>query len=178
MRSKLIYIIFVVGVLMAAILVTIILTENVPNSGGATHPEIAGLQIGGDGAARMEHIGTLGLAFHCLLLAQIVLLSLLGVSERYRSTELIAYMGGSLIFMLLVAWQMYSGHQQFLETEETGHFLGFPTATAWATYGTWIGAIPLILIYSIGFRKYIYTPEDEEKYNELLAEKAERMEQE
>ena len=76
MRSKLIYIIFAVGVLMAAILVTIILTENVPNSGGATHPEIAGLQIGGDGAARMEHIGTLGLAFHCLLLAQIVLLSL------------------------------------------------------------------------------------------------------
>ena len=163
MRSKLIYIIFV--------------AENVPNSGGAAHPEIAGLQIGGDGAARMEYIGTLGLAFHCLLLVQIILLSLLGVSERYRSNELIAYMSGTLVFMLLVAWQMYSGHQQFLETDETGYFLGFPTATAWATYGTWIGAIPLILIYSFGFRKYIYTTEDEKKYNELLAEKTERMEQ-
>ena len=110
MRSKLIYIIFVVGVLMAAILITIIVAENVPNSGGAAHPEIAGLQIGGDGAARMEYIGTLGLAFHCLLLVQIILLSLLGVSERYRSNGLIAYMGGTLVFMLLVAWQMYSGH--------------------------------------------------------------------
>ncbi len=174
MRSKLIYIIFAVGVLMAAILLAIISAENVPNSGGVAHPEIPGLQIGGDGVARLENIGTLGFAFHCLLLVQIVLLSILGVSERYRTTELLAYMGGSLFFMLLVAWQMYSGHQQFLETGETGYFLGFPTATAWATYGTWLAAIPPIVIYSWGFRKYIYTPEDQEKYEALLKEKSER----
>lgn len=176
MISRLIYLIFAVGVLMAVILLAITLTENVPGSGGAAHPEFQGLQVGGNGSARMEHIGTLGFAFHCLLLVQIILLSLLGISERYRSTRLLTYMGGSLVFMLLVAWQMYFGHQQFLETGKTGYFLGFPAATAWATYGTWLGAIPTILIYSVGFRKYIYTPEDEEKYNILLEEKARRSE--
>lgn len=162
---------------MAAILLAIILAENVPNSGGVAHPDLPGLQIGGDGAARMENIGTLGLAFHFLLLVQIVLLSVLGISERYRSIELLACMGGSLALMLLVAWQMYSGHQQFLETGETDYFLGFPTATAWATYGTWLAAIPHVVIYTWGFRKYIYTPEDQQKYEALLKEKSKRSEQ-
>ena len=176
MQGRLIYLIFAVSFLMAAILLAIILTEDVPGSGGSAHPELPGLQVGGDGSVRMQSIGNLGLTFHFLLLVQIILLSLLGISERYRTKELISYMSGSLIFMLLVAWQMYSGHQQFLETGETSYFLGFPTPTAWATYGTWLGAIPSILIYSLCFRKFIYTPEDEEKYNALLKEKAGRLE--
>lgn len=177
MRSKLIYLIFAVGVVMAGVLLAICLAETVPDAGGAAHPVFPGLQIGGDGAARFEHIGNLGFAFQCLLLIQIALLSLLGVSERYRTNELLAYMGGSLLFTLIIAWKMYSGHLAFLETGETGYFLGFPVATAWATYGTWLGAIPLILIYVLGFEKFIYTPEDEEKYKALLAEKAQRSEQ-
>ncbi len=145
MRSKLIYIIFAVGVLMASILLAICLAETVPDAGGSAHPEIAGLQVGGDGAARLEHIGTLGFAFQCLLLIQITFLSLLGISERYRTNELLAYMGGSLVFMLIVAWQMYSGHLEYHETGETGYFLGFPSSTAVATYGTWAGGIPPIM---------------------------------
>jgi len=177
MRSKLIYLIFAVGVLMAGVLLAICLAETVPGSGGVPHPEFPGLQIGGDGAARFEHIGNLGFAFQCLLLVQIALLSLLGVSERYRSNQLLAYMGGSLVLTLFVAWKMYSGHLAFIETGETGYFLGFPIATAWATYGTWLGAIPLILIYVVGFNKFIYTDEDEAKFKALLAEKSERPEQ-
>jgi hypothetical protein len=70
---------------------------------------------------------------------------------------------------------MFSGHSAFLDTGETGYFMGFPTATAWQTYGTWLGAIPLILIYSFGFNKFFYTKEDEEKFNALLAEKANKL---
>ena len=135
------------------------------------------MQVGGDGAARLQHIGSLGFAFQCLLLTLIALLSMLGVSERHRTKKLAMYFGGSLVLMLIMAWQMYSGHQQFLETGVTGYFMGFPTATAWQLYGTWLGAIPLILIYSLGFRKYIYTEEDEEKFNKLLAEKSAQSQQ-
>jgi hypothetical protein len=172
MRSKLIYVIFAVAVLMAAILLAICLAESVPDAGGTAHAEIPGLQVGGDGAARLQYIGPLAFSFQCLLLIQIALLSLLGVSERYRTTELFAYMGGSLVIALFIAWKMFSGHLIFLDTGVTGYFMGFPTATAWQTYGTWLGAIPLILIYSIGFNKFIYTKEDEEKFNTLLAEKS------
>ncbi len=175
MRSKLIYVIFAVATLMAGILLAICLTETVPDAGGKAHAEISGLQVGGDGAARLQHIGPLAFVFQCLLLVQIALLSLLGVAERYRTNELLAYMGGTLAITLFIAWKMFSGHLAFLEAGQTSYFMGFPTATAWQTYGTWLGAIPLILIYSLGFNKFIYTEEDEVKFNALLAEKTNKL---
>lgn len=177
MRSKLIYIIFVVSLLMAAILLAIGLAEPVTNASGGPHPEFPGMQIGGDGLARFEQIGNLGFAFQCLLLILIVLLSLLGISERYRSRHLLVYMSGTTFLTLFIAWQMYSSHLQYLETGNTGYFLGFPIATAWAVYGTWLGAIPLVILYSVGFHKYIYTPEDEKQYKKLLMAKADKTKQ-
>ena len=171
MRGHLIHTIFFTAVIMAVVLVAICLTETVPDAGGKPHPDYSGLQIGGDGAARLEHIGLLSFSFQCLLLIQITLLSTLGVPERYRTTELLSYMGGSLVLMLLVAWKMFFGHQAFLAAQETDYFFGFPDATAWQTYGTWLSAIPLVLIYSLGFNKFIFSLEDEKKFNALLAEK-------
>ena len=177
MRSKLIYIIFVVSLLMAGILLAISLAEPVINASGEAHPQFPGMQVGGDGLARFEQIGNLGFAFQCLLLIQIVLLSLLGIPERYRSRKILVYMGGTIVLTLFIAWQMYSAHLQYLETGSTSYFLGFPTATAWAVYGTWLGAIPLVILYSVGFHKYIHTPEDEEQYKKLLIAKADKTEQ-
>ena len=176
LKSNLIYPIFAIAALMAITLIAICLAETIPDAGGKPHPEFTGLQIGGDGADRLQHIGMLGFAFQSLLLIQIVLLSILGVAERYRTNSLLVYMGACLIIMLLVGWKMFSGHMQFLDTNETDYFLGFPTATAWQTYGTWLSAIPLILIYSLGFKKFIYTEEDERKFKKLLAEKTQQQE--
>ncbi len=176
MRSKLIVVIFAIVVSMAAILVAICLAESVPNGAGMAHPEFSGMQAGGDGAARLEHIGGLAFAFQSLLLLLIVCLSALGVSEEKRSPQLWAYLGGTLLFSLFVWWQMYSGHQAYLATGATNYFMGFPVATAWQVYGTWLGAIPLILIYTLGFRKFIFTVEDEQRYEQLLAELAEKSE--
>ena len=86
-------------------------------------------------------------------------------------------MGGTLLLSLFVWWQMYSGHQGFLETGVTSYFMGFPVATAWQVYGTWLGAIPLIILYTVGFRKFIFTEEDEEKYEKLLENIAKKSEQ-
>lgn len=173
MRSRLIYVIFAIVVAMAALLVAICLAEAVPNGAGVAHPQFSGMQAGGDGAARLEHIGGFAFAFQCLLLMLIVCLCLLGVNERRRSSLLLAYMGGTLLFSLFVWWRMYAGHQAFLETGVTGYFMGFPTATAWQVFGTWLAAIPLVLIYTLGFRKFIFTHEDERRYEQLLSELAE-----
>jgi hypothetical protein len=55
--------------------------------------------------------------------------------------------------------------------------MGFPVATAWQVYGTWLGAIPLIILYTVGFRKFIFTDEDEQKYEKLLENIAKKSEQ-
>lgn len=177
MRSKLIYLIFAISVLLAGFIIAICLAETVPNAGGVAHAVFAGMQAGGDGAARLEHIGFYAYACQVLLLALVVCLCALGISDRYLTREFLWYMAGSFVLSLIVWEQMYSGHQTFLETGTTGYFLGFPVATAWQVYGSWAGAIPLIIIYSFGFRKYIYTKEDEEKFNQLLAEQKKNTEQ-
>ncbi|MBL4580817.1 MAG: hypothetical protein JKY29_03280 [Gammaproteobacteria bacterium] len=177
MHSKLIYVIFATVLLIAGILVAIFLAESVPNGAGLAHAQFNGMRVGGNGVARLEHIGTLAFAFQALLLLLIVCLAALGVAEERRSKGFWAYMGGTLLFSLFVWWQMYSNHQAFLETGVTSYFMGFPVATAWQVYGTWLAAIPLIVLYSVGFRKFIFTDEDEEKFEQLLEQIAKKSEQ-
>ena len=115
-------------------------------------------------------IGAYAFLFQSLLLLLIVLFCLLGINEKDRSPALLGAMLASFLFSLFCWWQMVAGHQAYMETGETGYFLGFPTATAWQVYGTWAGALPLIIIYSLGFRKFILTEAEEETFNELVRE--------
>ncbi len=39
-------------------------------------------------------------------------------------------------------------------------------------YGVWLGGIPLVLIYTLGFRQFIYTDEDQAEFEKLVAESA------
>ena len=55
--------------------------------------------------------------------------------------------------------------------------MGFPVPTAWQMYGTWLGAIPLIVMYSYGFRIFIYTREDEAEFDALLEQAARNSKQ-
>ena len=72
------------------------------------------------------------------------------------------------LIMFFVWWNMYFGHQQFLVSGETGYFLGFPIATAWQLYGTWISGLPLMLIYSVWFSRYVFSDEDEKAFQALI----------
>lgn len=170
MGRQLIVVIFALCAAMALILSLILIAEPVSGAGGSAHPLFAGMRNGGDGLARLQHIGALGYAFQALLLALIIALSMLGVSERHRSARLRAYMIATLAFSLFILWRMVTTHLQFLHSGETQFFMGFPAPTAWAIYGVWAGAVPLMLIYVIGFRQYIYTAEDEAEFAALLAE--------
>ncbi len=169
MERGLILWIFGICALMAALLVAIGLAETAPNAAGLPHPRLPGMLAGGDGAARLEHIGALAFAFHGLLLLLICSLCVLGIAERRRGRALLALMAGSCAFMLLVCWRMHAEHQAFLATGETGYFLGFPAATAWQVYGTWLGAVPPALIWTLGFRRFVFSAEDEARFERLLA---------
>ena len=168
MREPIIALILFIGILIAGILFAICLAEPVTNSSGLLHTIIPSMRIGGDGAARLVEIGGLAFIFQCLLLVLIVCLAALGVSRRYRTKEFYLYLGASLALMIIIWWQTYTGHQRFLETGATQYFLGFPIATAWQLYGTWVGAVPLVLIYCLGFHKFIYTDADQKKFEQIL----------
>lgn len=170
MQNKVIVAIFTICSVMAVILAAIILAEPVPGSGGIPHPEFPGMMTGGDGAARLAEIGMLAFAFQCLLLLLIVALAALGVADNHQTTRLYVWLFLTYLFTLFVWWQMYFGHQQFLATGETTYFMGFPVATAWQIFGTWFGAIPLIVLYVAGFKTYIHSDDDERAYQQLLTD--------
>lgn len=171
MQNRLVLVIFGICVIMGGLLVLIGFAEQVPGAGGVPHASIPAMQVGNDGAARLEHIGSYAFIFQALLLLLIICLCTLGIPKKNRSNTLYLYMTASYAFSLLVWWQMYFGHQEYLATKETAFFMGFPIATAWQMYGTWLSAIPLILIYTLGFNKFIYTKDDAEAFEKLLAEK-------
>ena len=74
----------------------------------------------------------------------------------------------TLIFSLAVWYQMINSHLEYLETGVTGYFMGFPTASAWQMYGIWLSSVPLIFLYSIGFRRYVFSDSDEKEFDTLL----------
>jgi len=170
MGRQLIYVIAAICTTMTVILLLILTAEPVANAGGAAHPVFPGMRIGGDGLARLETIGSLGYAFQALLLSLIVAFATLGVSERHRTPRLRAYMIATLVFSLFILWRMVASHLNFIATGETSYFMGFPAATAWAMYGVWLGGIPLVFIYTLGFRQFIYTDEDQAEFERLVAE--------
>jgi hypothetical protein len=139
---------------------------------GAPHPLFPGMNMGGDGAARLGHasrvIGVLGSLIMLLMQA----LPMLGVSARRRD-------GAFWVLMAVVAcaaqgtwWAMYLGYLAFLETGETRFVFGFPVPTTWMLFGVWSSGALFCLIYIIGFRRFVFTAEDEAAYEALRAHSA------
>lgn len=163
-------VIFAVVLAMAALLLLIGFTDAPPNAAGLAHDTVAAMQAGGDGAMRLETIGGLAFAFQSLVLLFAILLCVLSVSPARRSPVFLGWMAVTYAVNILVWQQMYFGHLAFLETGETGWFLGFPTATAWQVYGVWFAGVVLIAVYSAGFRNYVLSEDDELRFEELLRE--------
>ncbi len=164
------YLIFAVVLALEGILLLIGLIEAPPNAAGVAHDTVSAMQAGGDGASRLESIGGLAFAFQSLVLLFAILLCVLSVSPARRSPVFLGWMAITYAVNILVWQQMYFGHQAFLETGETGWFLGFPTATAWQVYGVWFAGVVLIAVYSAGFRNYVLSEDDELRFEELLRE--------
>jgi hypothetical protein len=161
-------IIFVTCLIMGALLLFIMNAEIVTNGGGIKHEIFAGMSIGGDGLERLRYTGTPSYTFGGLLIFLIVMLCLLGIPPRKRDLQLCLFLLLTLIFSLTVWYQMINSHLEYLETGVTGYFMGFPTASAWQMYGIWLSSAPLIFLYSIGFRRYVFSDSDEKEFDTLL----------
>ena len=161
-------IIFVTCLIMGALLLFIMNAEIVTNGGGIKHEIFAGMSIGGDGLERLRYTGTPSYTFGGLLIFLIVMLCLLGIPPRKRDLHLCLFLLLTLIFSLTVWYQMINSHLRYLETGVTGYFMGFPTASAWQMYGIWLSSAPLIFLYSIGFRRYVFSDSDEKEFDTLL----------
>ena len=167
---RLIHWILAVLLLILGLLVWLMLIPGPSLSTGGPHPHFPGMNVGGDGLARLAGgvwiVYALGVAVNVL----IILLVALGVRADRRRGLFRVLLSGVGLLMQYVWWAMYTGYLDYLRGNPTGEFLGFPAATAWMLFAVWLTGALLCLIYVVGFRRFIFTAQDEAAYEALRAE--------
>ena len=70
----------------------------------------------------------------------------------------------------VVVYRLFTSYSAYLTTGKLNSFLGFPGPTAWMIYGLWAGGALFAVLYVVGFRKFIYTAEDEKILKDIADE--------
>lgn len=162
------------GALLATggLLAVALLTGEPPNGHGMPHPRISEMRAGGPATARVDDVSSVGFGIGALLIVSFVLCICIGVSRRQQSRTFLAWLaaGGAASLAvwtaLVLAYRSDSGHT------EPDLVLGLPVATAWMLYGLWAAPGVFTLLYSAGFERWIHTPEDQQRFEAILAEHA------
>lgn len=157
------------GVIQCVLLTLIATTPAVEALAGAAHPDIAGMRIGGDGLARMAPISVYGFLFYFVMLVQVCLMIALGVTPERRDVAFWIWLSLGFLISALAWWQMFDAYESFLRTGETEFIAGFPIAAAWLVYSIWLAGLFFVGLYVFGFRRYVWSDEDQQKFDLLLA---------
>jgi len=168
MQTRLVIIILFLGVLQCVLLLLIAETPAPDLVTGVAHNFFAGMRVGGDGLIRLLPIAHYAFYFQLLVLAQICVMIALGVSPRKRSRVFWLSLLGSFLLAALVWWQMFNAYEAFLTTGKTEYVAGFPIATAWQVYATWLAGLALVGLYVFGFRHYVWSDEDQDVFDRLV----------
>jgi hypothetical protein len=169
-QQRWIYAILAFGLLECLLLVLVLLEPAPVNATGIAHPSIPAMRIGGD-STRFDVVASYAWWLQIFVLAQAHCLAALGVKAERRTPTFLILLGGCYLLAVFVWWQMIASYEAFVVSGETTYFFGFPAATAWQTYGLWFSGAGLIALYSVGFRHYVWSDEDEAKFT-ALSEKA------
>jgi len=161
-------IIFGLMLVITLFLALVIFNEEPSDSSGGSHPVIEGMQSGGNGAARLKGIESASFILFASTILIFVVVIVSGISRRYRNREFWVSIGIITLLILFVWYRIFTSYANYLETGELRFFLGFPEPTAWMIYGLWGGGALFTFLYVIGFRKYIYTKEDEAALNDIV----------
>lgn len=167
---RLIYILLGLLVAMIFLLIHIAGLPEPSASTGMAHPLIEHMRVGGDGLKRFVEVGPPAFIMQIVVLVLSMLLVVMGISERRRDGTLYWWVGICGVVSLVNWYMVYSTYQAFLISGETGFFLGFPVPSAWMIYGTWLSGLLLVAFYILGFRRFIFTDEDEAEYLALVSE--------
>lgn len=170
---KLPWLLFAILLAMCFVLGYVLTIEEVGAGHGVVHPRFSTMLQGGDALERHGPILSWGWTLGVLEIALFVGLLALGLRHRRvlgrRKWPLLA--GGVAyvaVFSLLIrAYEIYGG------SDVHPLFLSVPIPTAWMLYGLF--GIPLYfhLVYVVAFDRWVLTPEDLERFQELVAARRE-----
>lgn len=157
-------VIFALFITLLGIVVTILLQSAPGSVSGNPHPSFPSMSQGGD-ASRHDGITVLGWLFGALQIILFVVciwVSLCGV-KAHRWMVIACGVAYLFVFtMLMITYRQGVAEAPFV--------LGFPLPTTLLLFGMWPMAAVFAILYVVKFRSWVYSPQDQEAFENLKAE--------
>ena len=156
---------------LLALCALIFSTPEPVNGHGMAHHAVDGMRQAGDARQQSEPVFRAGYLLGVLIYLIISALVYIGVPQAKRDRKLrLAHSAATLTVLGMWSLLMYLFRQYLLTGDPTIVF-GFPLPTLVMLLGVWIAPMSFSLIYILGFRRWVFTPEDEKTFRELLESK-------
>ncbi|RMB07734.1 hypothetical protein [Eilatimonas milleporae] len=165
-----IYAILLLLLVIAASVLYAVSLSRPDNAAGMPHPDLPGMMVGGDGAARWAPIAGAVYVFHTAFMILGGLLFYLGVPVHRRGWRITLVLAAVTAVMLLVTHALHQSYTLFLETGLTVFMGGFPAPAFLALFATWGAYVLYDILFVVAFRHVFLNAEDEAAFNALAAE--------
>lgn len=175
---KLVWILFALLLAMSISVLAVWSVKEIPDGHGYTHPEIESMQRGGtgfeaqpggSGTERHSRILWLGWAFGMAQIGFFVACIALGARRGGKNALLVPMLVGLVLYGLTFTIMVYLYQGYMSESEHRLVFFGFPASTAVMLFALWIVPLFFLVLYVVEFNRHIFTPEDLEKFQQIVA---------
>ena len=170
-------------VLLWALVLTALLTPEIPNGHGFQHSKFLAMDQGGDGVLRHESLLLIGWLLGSVVIALFVFVltwgtvgetSSLGARRRRPGAgradlRWLMFLLGGLAYEIVFGLMCYAYRQSLIESEVA--FLGpFPAGVSLQVFGVWLTPWIFIVFYVIFFNQWIMPPESRRRFADLAAQ--------
>ena len=165
--------------LMWAVVVSILLTPEIPNGHGFEHPRFQAMDQGGDGAERHDSIFVAGWMFGSVLIALFVALLAWGTvvppgqedapqpNQVKPDLRLAALILGGLLYEGVFAAVCLAYRDSLTAAKVT--FLGpFPAGVSWILFGVWLIPGIFVVFYVVFFYRWILPPQSLQNFAAIV----------
>lgn len=157
--------------LLAGLLALCALVISIPepvNSHGMAHHAVDGMRQAGDAWQQSGPVFRVGYLLGVLIYLIFSILVYIGVPQARRDRTLrLVHATATLVVLGMWSFLVYL-FRQYLHLGDPMIGIAFPLPTLVMLLGLWLAPLSFSLIYVLGFRRWIFTPEDEEKFRRLM----------
>lgn len=169
---KLAWILCCLWVLLLLVVGVVLFTEEKGATHGFKHPAVSAMDRGGSGLDRHEPLLIHGWLFGVLQISAFVGCLAFGARRQGRLGRLWwAFLIGGLLYVGVFT-SMVLAYRDWIHSADPGDpaFWGpFPTATTLMLFGLWAMPFYFVVLYVVVFDRWIFTKEDLQKFEELVA---------
>ena len=160
--------------LLAGLLALCALIFSIPepsNGHAVAHHAVDGMRQAGDAWLQSGPVFRVGYFLGVLIYLIFSILVYIGVPQAKRDRTLrLVHSAATLAVLGMWSFLIYLSWQ-YLHSGDPMIGSAFPLPTLVMLLGLWIAPVSFSLIYVLGFRRWIFTPEDEEKFRQIMESK-------